>query len=117
MIEDALGYAELVQINLSKNQKEETMDETEEYIKYIQEKQGREIIKSKEFRVQLDKILQEIKESLSSSDEKQQIIIYCKNTIHWLGENLKRLGTPHPYPNSYNPSNTIVDPTADGLKL
>ena len=30
---------------------------------------------------------------------------------------LKAIGTPTPYPNSYNPGNTVVDPTADKLKL
>ena len=31
--------------------------------------------------------------------------------------NLKRLGNENPYPQSYNPENTEVEPTADGLKL
>ena len=35
----------------------------------------------------------------------------------WLGMDLKDLGSKNPYPNSYNPANTIVDATADGLKL
>lgn len=30
---------------------------------------------------------------------------------------LKYIGTPNPYPNSKDPSNTIVEPTADGLKM
>lgn len=30
---------------------------------------------------------------------------------------LKNFGTPNPYPNSKDISNTIVDPTADGLKM
>ena len=76
-----------------------------------------QITKCKQFRVELDNILQDIKNTLDSCEEKQIIIMNLKQTIHWLGENLKRLGTPNPYPNSYDPSNTIVDPTADGLKL
>lgn len=35
----------------------------------------------------------------------------------WLGMDLKRLNEPNPYPNSYNPSNAIVELTAQGLKL
>jgi hypothetical protein len=35
----------------------------------------------------------------------------------WLGMHLKELGTPNPYPNSYNTGNSVVDPTADGMKL
>jgi len=30
---------------------------------------------------------------------------------------LKYIGTPNPYPDSKNPDNTIVNPTADGLKM
>lgn len=33
------------------------------------------------------------------------------------GMALKYMGQPNPYPQSYNPSNTVVEPTADGLKL
>jgi hypothetical protein len=33
------------------------------------------------------------------------------------GMTLKYIGAPNPYPNSKDPSNTIVEPTADGLKL
>lgn len=35
----------------------------------------------------------------------------------WLGMMLKEMGTPNPYPESYNPENAVVEPTADGLKL
>lgn len=41
----------------------------------------------------------------------------------WLGMDLKAMNEeqpgsiPNPYPNSKDPSNTIVEPTADGLKL
>jgi len=33
------------------------------------------------------------------------------------GMALKYIGNPNPYPNSKDPSNTIVEPTADGLKM
>lgn len=33
------------------------------------------------------------------------------------GMALKYIGAPNPYPNSKDPSNTIVEPTADGLKM
>jgi hypothetical protein len=33
------------------------------------------------------------------------------------GMALKYIGNPNPYPNSKDPSNTIVEPTADNLKL
>jgi hypothetical protein len=41
----------------------------------------------------------------------------------WLGMDLKRINeanpgaSPNPYPNSKDPSNTKIEPTADGLKL
>ena len=33
------------------------------------------------------------------------------------GMALKYIGTPDPYPESKNPSSTVVEPTADGLKM
>ena len=33
------------------------------------------------------------------------------------GMALKYIGAPNPYPNSKDPSNTVVEPTADGLKM
>lgn len=33
------------------------------------------------------------------------------------GMALKYIGTPNPYPESKNPSSTVVEPTADGLKM
>lgn len=35
----------------------------------------------------------------------------------WLGMDLKRIGTPDPYPESKDPSSLKVEPTADGLKM
>lgn len=44
-----------------------------------------------------------------------------QEAIMWLGMELKRLNDmgygENPYPNSKNPENTIIDPTADSLKL
>lgn len=33
------------------------------------------------------------------------------------GMALKYIGTPNPYPESKNPESSVVEPTADGLKL
>lgn len=33
------------------------------------------------------------------------------------GMALKYIGNPNPYPNSKDPSNTVIEPTADGLKM
>ena len=36
----------------------------------------------------------------------------------WLGMDLKRLNEPNPYPSSKDPSTgSVIEPTADGLKL
>lgn len=74
-------------------------------------------IEDKNWRVALDKTLQEIKVS-TKSRERSLVITKIQEAIMWLGMDLKELGTtPNPYPNSYDSSNTIIDKTADGLKL
>ena len=78
--------------------------------------QENSIIQDKKWRVELDSILQMIKISVKSR-ERSLVITKLQEAIMWLGMDLKELGNPNPYPNSYNSSNTIVDKTADGLKL
>lgn len=75
------------------------------------------IKETKQLRVDLDKILQRLKTSSRQSRERSLSITKIQESIMWLGMDLKELGTETPYPNSYNPDNTIVDPTADNLKL
>lgn len=75
------------------------------------------IIETKEFRVALDAVLQRIKEAGRKSRERSLVITKLQEAIMWLGMDLKDLGGTNPYPNSYKPENTVVDPTADGLKL
>ena len=75
------------------------------------------IVENKELRVELDSVLQKIKQSTRKSRERSIVITKIQEAIMWLGMDLKELGNENPYPNSYNPSNTIVDKTADGLKL
>jgi hypothetical protein len=76
-----------------------------------------EIAQTKTFRVELDAILQTIKNSSRKSRERSLVITKLQEAIMWLGMDLKDLGTANPYPNSYKPENAVVDPTADGLKL
>jgi len=98
------------------------------------------IVKAKEFRVAMDTILQRMKDhrrdliacnSMDCSehdnerfDDPQEVIAQHTISIRDLesaimrqGMTLKAIGNPNPYPDSYNPKNTIVNPTADGLKL
>lgn len=76
-----------------------------------------EILKTKELRMKLDEFLQEVRK-LPESREKALCVTKLQEGIMWLGMNLKRLGTPNPYPSSKDPSTgTIIEPTADGLKF
>jgi hypothetical protein len=75
-----------------------------------------EIIANKMLRVETDAIIQRVKE-LPASRERSLTITKLQEAVMWLGMDLKRLDAPNPYPNSKDPSNTKIDPTADGLKL
>lgn len=75
------------------------------------------ITTTKQYRVELDAILQKIKTDGRGSRERSLVITKLQEAIMWLGMDLKALGEANPYPNSYKPENTVVDPTADGLKL
>lgn len=71
---------------------------------------------NKSLRKMLDEILQFLK-VLRKSRERSLSITKLQESIMWLGMDLKRLNEPNPYPDSYDPSNTKIAPTADGLKF
>lgn len=75
------------------------------------------IRKVKGLRQDLDHVLQRMKYPEKPTRERALAITKVQEGIMWLGMNLKELGAANPYPESYNPSNTIVEPTADNLKL
>lgn len=90
------------------------------------------IVQVKQWRKDLDVVLQQMKNDMTdrppkefeigrylhSANEQQYFAVHeLENCIMRLGQTLKHLGTENPYPNSYDPSNTKVDPTADGLKI
>ena len=75
-----------------------------------------QIVDTKQLRVDLDAILQRVK-NLQQSRSTAICRTKLDESIMWLGQNLKELGTPNPYPNSRDTSNAIVDPTADNLKF
>ena len=75
-----------------------------------------EVIQNKTARVQIDDQIQKVK-SLPPSRERSICITKLQEAVMWLGMDLKRLNEPNPYPNSKDPSNTKIEPTADGLKL
>jgi hypothetical protein len=91
------------------------------------------ISQNKEWRRNLDNILQRIKsdthpdcphEWARSSRERTIAIMKLQEAIMWLGMDLKAINeeapspdTASPYPSSYDPESTTIEPTADGLKL
>ncbi len=75
------------------------------------------IVENKTFRKELDAILQRLKEAHRESRNRSLSITHLEDSIMRLGMDLKDLDTPNPYPDSYKPENTIINPTADGLKL
>lgn len=89
---------------------------------------------AKTFRQSADNLLQQMKahlddliDGLQNEDQNCNIdevlrhhqlsIQHLEDCIMRQGMVLKHIGTPTPYPHSYDPTNTIVEPTADGLKL
>lgn len=81
-----------------------------------------EIIANKELRRDIDASIQRVK-SLPPSRERSLAITKLQEGVMWLGMDLKRINeqapgsVENPYPNSKDPSNTKIEPTADGLKL
>ena len=75
-----------------------------------------EIHQNKGLRRDIDTIIQDVR-ALPSSRERSLSITKLQEAVMWLGMDLKRLNEPNPYPNSKDPSNTKIEPTADNLKL
>lgn len=76
-----------------------------------------EVIKNKQLRKDTDDIIQRIKD-LPASRERSLAITKLQEGVMWLGMDLKRLGEANPYPSSKDASTgTVIEPTADGLKL
>ena len=94
------------------------------------------VIAAKHFRKEADDLLQRMKnhrieimrharaQPETSFEDSSEVIAQhtisirdLENCIMRQGMVLKYIGNPNPYPNSKDPSNTVVNPTADGLKL
>jgi hypothetical protein len=76
-----------------------------------------EVTKNKQLRKDTDDIIQRVKD-LPSSRERSLAITKLQEGVMWLGMDLKRLGEANPYPSSKDASTgTVIEPTADGLKL
>lgn len=76
-----------------------------------------EVVENKRLRQEIDAKIQEVKK-LPASRERSLCITKLQEAVMWLGMDLKRLGTDNPYPSSKDPATgTVIEPTADGLKL
>lgn len=76
-----------------------------------------EVTEDKRLRKEIDNKIQEVK-NLPATRERSITITKLQEAVMWLGMDLKRLGEQNPYPSSKDPSTgTIIEPTADGLKL
>lgn len=76
-----------------------------------------EVTENKRLRREIDAKIQEVKD-LPASRERSLCITKLQEAVMWLGMDLKRLGTNNPYPSSKDPeTGTVIEPTADGLKL
>ena len=81
-----------------------------------------EILADKELRRDADVIIQRVK-ALPPSRERALTVTKFQEGVMWLGMDLKRINETslgsieNPYPNSKDPSNLKIEPTADGLKL
>ena len=87
---------------------------------------------TKQWRKDLDEVLQRIKRQsglgLNSdgssvygsstayiSFERSLAVTKLQEAIMWLGMDLNEIGeTPNPYPQSYDPTSPVIEPTADG---
>lgn len=95
----------------------ETLDQREARVREARRRAyDHEVISNKALRRDIDAIIQRVKD-LPASRERSLAITKLQEGVMWLGMDLKRLGEENPYPNSKDPSNTIIEPTADNLKL
>ena len=77
----------------------------------------KEVTQNKQLRKDTDDIIQRIKD-LPPSRERSIAVTKLQEGVMWLGMDLKRLGEANPYPSSKDASTgTVIEPTADGLKL
>ena len=76
------------------------------------------IQETKQFRRELDGILQRIKGSDRSGRERSLAVTKVQEAIMWLGMDLKDINEGVTcYPAGYDPDSPTVEPTADGLRM
>lgn len=83
----------------------------------VEMKRDKDIMLTKQFRKDMDEILQRVKSCSCKCREYSLCVTKMQEAIMWLGMALKEMGTENPYPDSYNPENAKVAPTSDGLRM
>lgn len=82
----------------------------------------KEIVSIKTLRKEGDALIQHVRH-LPPNRERSIVVTKLQEAVMWLGMDLKRINdenpgdSPTPYPNSKDPTNTIIEPTADNMKL
>lgn len=89
------------------------------------------VFQTKQWRKDIDEVLQRIRQGsdkgftgvrspdhpVRSSRERSLAETKLQEAMMWLGMDLKAQNTPDPYPESRNPNSTVIEPTADGLRM
>lgn len=83
------------------------------------------VTQTKQFRKDLDAILQRMLKAETDRESRERVLSYTKlqEAILWLGMDLKAMreegvaGCANPYPQSYNPASAVIEKPADGLKM
>lgn len=88
----------------------------------ISNESPREALPTKEELDQWEKRTQETMRNHRWSEERKDAIKSLQLAVMWLGMDLKAIndetgGAENPYPHSKDPTNTVIDKTADDLKL
>jgi hypothetical protein len=85
---------------------------------YASARRDARITDVKFFRRELDFLVNRMAVVLTpTTEETREAVKKVKEGVMWLGLELKRIGEANPYPDSKNPANTVINPTADGLKF
>jgi hypothetical protein len=72
----------------------------------------------KQYRKDLDEVLQRIKGDCRTSRERSLCVTKVQEAIMWLGMDLKALNDGVScYSSGYDPTSAVVEPTADGVKF
>ena len=70
------------------------------------------VAETKRARQLIKELTEELNCSARKSRSRSLAITKLEEASMWLGKDLQELNEPYPYPNSHNPNNPVIDPTA-----